>query len=486
MTAVIYARQSLDRDGEGTAVTRQVAECYDLAKRNNLTIAREFIDNDVSASKGVRPAFVELLNSIRAGEVSTIVVWHTDRLYRRVRDLVELVELAEKHSLRILTVRAGDLDLNNPAGRMMAQMLGAAARYEVEQKSVRQVASNVQRAKKGIWQFSQRPYGYDRVDGVITIREDEAEVIRGIINAYINGDSWYGIMKDLNARGIKTQTGKEWTHENVRNRALNPAYAGIRHYRSAADRAKDAALPESERRGKSAAYRGDVATEEGQWPPIIDRETWARFENVLNSRRPEQTWAKKLKYLGSGLYRCGKCGDVMIVGWDYGNGKREKFAVYQCRKFDVRRRLELVDQEVEYEVLARLGMPERVNLLMPSEDESLLGTRAKEIRDRIDGLAELYADGILTAINVREQKAKLQEQLDDITRRLNASEGGSVISDLMNAENIAAHWQDKVSLRDKRRIIDALMTVTIMPVKKRGGSNEFNPEEIVFTDRTPE
>src|SRR4051812_27745650 len=123
--AVIYARQSLDRDGEGAAVARQLEDCRKLAELQDLRVEREFVDNDRSASKGVRPQFVAMLEAIKAGDVDTIICWHTDRLYRRTRDLVELVELAEKHALRILTVKGGDLDLNNATGRMMAQIMGA-------------------------------------------------------------------------------------------------------------------------------------------------------------------------------------------------------------------------------------------------------------------------------------------------------------------------------------------------------------------------
>ena len=215
MSSVIYVRQSLDRDGEGAAVGRQLTECRSLALSHSISVTREFVDNDVSASKGTRPAFTELLASIKAGEVSTIIVWHTDRLYRRVRDLVELVELAEKHALRILTVKAGDLDLNNPSGRMMAQMLGAAARYEVEQKGARQVAANVQRAKDGVWQFSGRPFGYERIDGVVQIVESEAAVIREAINRVIAGESWYSIAKDYKTRGIVAANGKPFSYQNL-------------------------------------------------------------------------------------------------------------------------------------------------------------------------------------------------------------------------------------------------------------------------------
>ena len=460
MAAVIYVRQSLDRDGEGAAVGRQLAECRALASTHSLTVSREFVDNDVSASKGVRPGFTDLLEAIRAGQVSTIIVWHTDRLYRRVRDLVELVELAEKHALRILTVKAGDLDLNNPAGRMMAQMLGAAARYEVEQKGARQVASNVQRAKAGERSFSGRPFGYERVDGEIRVVEPEAAIIRESVNRIIGGESWYSIAKDFKARGIVSVSGKPFSYQNLTLRVNNPASAGIR------------------------LYLGDVVNEEGNWPAIIDRHTWDRFQTVLAARRTTQDWSKRIKYLGSGIYRCGRCGSVMGVARDYSHANSDHHPVYQCKNFDMRRDLAKVDELVETVLLGRLSLPDAASLMTPTEDARELAQESSEIRQRIDGLAALYAEGILNAAAVREQKGKLQGRLDALQKRLSAIEGGSVVSDLISASDIEALWREQMSIQNKRQILAALLDVTIMPTK-RGGLNTFRPEDVVMEWKTP-
>jgi site-specific DNA recombinase len=460
MSTVIYVRQSLDRDGEGAAVGRQLNECRVLALSHSLPITREFVDNDVSASKGTRPAFTELLTAIKGGEVSTIVVWHTDRLYRRVRDLVELVELAEKHALRILTVKAGDLDLNNPSGRMMAQMLGAAARYEVEQKGARQVAANVQRARDGVWQFSGRPFGYERTDGRVQIIESEAAIIREAINRVIAGESWYSIAKDYKSREILAANGKPFSYQNLTLRASNPALAGIR------------------------TYLGDIATEDGNWPPIIDKVTWERFQTVIATRRTTQDWSKKIKYLGSGIYRCGKCGDVMGVIRDYAHGKGSRQPIYQCKSFDTRRILSKVDALVEGSILARLAGPDARSLLTPSEDAGVLAAESQEIRTRIDGLAALYAEGILTAAAVREQKGKLKTRLDALQARLGAIEGGTILADLITADSIEEFWRERMTIQNKRRILAALMLVTIMPTQ-RGGGNPFRPEDVVIEWITP-
>lgn len=457
--AVIYARQSLDRDGEALAVSRQLDDCRTLAKLKELTVDREYVDNDRSATRGNRPAFLELVADVEAGKVDTIICWHTDRLYRRVTDLIRLIEKAKANDLRIFTVKSGDLDLTTPSGRMVAGMLGQAAQYEVEHKGERQKTANLARARQGVRHFANRPYGYVRIDGQIQIVESEAAVIREAVNRFTAGESWYGIAKDLERRGVVGMNGRPFSYQNLRLRVSNPAHAGVR------------------------TYLGDVVTEDGDWPPIIDKVTWERFQTALAVRSQRQGWDKKVKYLGSGIFRCGKCGDVMKVMLDYNHGREDHPAVYQCRNFDVRRNLARVDQIVEAAIIDRLSQPDVLRLLSPSEDVSALAAESQDLRARMDGLAELYSEGALTAAGVRTQKDKLQTRLDALQVRIAAAEGGSVVNALAGAKDVAAHWRDKMSILDKRRIVDALMVVTIHPTR-RGGRNAFRPEDVAIEWRS--
>ena len=353
MSAAIYVRQSLDRDGNGEAVDRQLASCRLLAKAREIVVLEEIVENDVSASKGARPGFEHLLEGLRQGTFSTVIVWHTDRLYRRVNDLTRLMDIAEKHDVSIMTVKAGDLDLSTPMGRMFANMTASVARYEVEQKGERQQSANRTRAHDGHRFFVQRPYGYERIDGDIRVVESEAQIIREAINRVIGGESWYSIAKDLKLRGVVGIAGRPFSYQNLMQRATNPANAGIR------------------------TYLGDVVSEDGKWPAIVDRVTWDRLQNVIANRRRSQTWDTKIKYLGSRLYQCGKCGGRMVVSRDYKSGGTP---VYQCENLDSRRNLERVDALVEAAVLERLAQPDVLSLLTPSEDASALAAESQEIR----------------------------------------------------------------------------------------------------------
>ena len=449
MRAIIYVRQSLDRAGEGVAVERQLAKCTELASARDLEVIEVITENDTSASKGARPGFESIVERLEREEFGVIVVWHVDRLYRQVKDLVRLMDVAERHPLHIMTVSGGDLDLSNPTGRMFATMTAGVARYEIEHKSERQIASNIKRAREGVRHISNRPYGYEQSGGVWQIVEPEAAVLRETVNRFIAGETFYSIAKDLKSRGVVGMNGKPFSYQNLTLRATNPALAGVR------------------------LYKGETVNEDGQWPPIIDKATWERFSTALAARRHTQDWSKALKYVGSGLYVCGLCGAPLMVTSDFKSGRN----VYQCRDYHVRRRLLEVDELVEAAVVARLSAPDASGLLTPSVDEAALAAEAQDVRARIDGLAELFADGLLSKVAVQEQSAKLNERLAAIRARLDSS--NPALNAVVESGDIQKFWRESVTLMNKRRIIDALFTVRIMPTK-RGGRNEFRPEDVVI------
>jgi DNA invertase Pin-like site-specific DNA recombinase len=99
MRAAIYTRLSLDKDGESTSTQDQEAECRELVQRQGWTVQGVYTDNDISVDTGkARPAYRRMLTAVAAGEVDVIVSWATDRLYRRVESLGELI-LAEPEGL---------------------------------------------------------------------------------------------------------------------------------------------------------------------------------------------------------------------------------------------------------------------------------------------------------------------------------------------------------------------------------------------------
>jgi len=450
--AVIYARQSLDRDGEGAAVERQLSECRRLAVGQKIKVEKEFVDNDVSASKGARPEFSRMMSLVRAGEVSTILVWHTDRLYRRLRDLVEIVELAEKHPIRILTVKAGDIDLTTPAGRMSAGMLGQVARYEVEQKGARQVAANAQRAKNGVWQFSNRPYGYERIAGKVQIVEREAAVIREAYERFLAGETLYSITQGFIARSLLTHTGRPWTVSILSARLSNPAYAGLRFYR-----------------GEEVAM--------GDWEPLVSRETWESFKATKHRRRKPENWTNRAKYLLSGLARCGVCDGMLLARPDYSvrDDSGRARTTYVCTaNWCVQRDGKRLDELVEGVVVARLSRQDAAQLLKPKLDVAPLHREADELRRRKEDLASALAEGILTLASVRQESRRLTERLESIEQQVTSLEDASGLGEVVGSADVQATW-GRLSLAKKRAIVATLVRVS---VHRQANTRVFDPADV--------
>jgi site-specific DNA recombinase len=164
--ALIYSRISKDRAGAGLGVDRQRQDCEELAERLGWTVVDDYSDNDLSAYSGKpRPGYKALLADLEAGRADAVLVWHTDRLHRRPVELEHYIAVCEPRGIVTQTVKAGDLDLATPSGRMVARMLGSAARYEVEHMIERQQAAKLQAANAGRWKGGRRAFGYE-ADGV--------------------------------------------------------------------------------------------------------------------------------------------------------------------------------------------------------------------------------------------------------------------------------------------------------------------------------
>ncbi|MFF2495850.1 recombinase family protein [Agromyces sp. NPDC058064] len=452
MSAVIYTRQSLDKTGQAAGVGRQLDECRALAARKNIAIAEELSDNDTSATSGVRrPSFERLLSLVEAGVVSTVVVWHTDRLYRRSRDLERIIDAAEK-GLQIVTVQAGDFDLNTPSGRLFARNLANVATFEGEHRTARQKASYRQSAEAGIWHFSHRPFGYRREGTAVVVVPEEASVVRDLMMRYYEqGESRHSLHRWLNGSGILTPRGNEWTIPTLRDLLTNSRYAGI------------------------TSYNGVELGAPPQWEPIIAESDWRRWQTAAAKRKRKSTFTSA-KHLLSGIARCGECGGVIYTK------RRDDRLSYVCNaKLCVSRSAARVDDLVERVAIARLTQPDALDSLRPqAEPVEALNAERATYAARLEDLADLMADGTLDAHAVREAAKPLRAKLDALDARIEAVRGveGLPLAEL--ADDVPGRWSG-LSLTQKRLIIRSLMQITI----EKQVSRTFDPSSIRIEWRSP-
>ena len=142
---VIYTRISTSDKGQTTL--NQSRELEKIAKLKGLTIVDTFTDEGISGSKGreIRTGFNNLIKGVVRKDFDTILVWDVSRLGRSLQHLVSF--LNEIHSVGCeLYIHQSGIDTSTPSGKMMFQMCGVFAEFELGMIRER-VISGQQRAK---------------------------------------------------------------------------------------------------------------------------------------------------------------------------------------------------------------------------------------------------------------------------------------------------------------------------------------------------
>ncbi len=123
-----------------------------------------------------RPGWKKLEAAISAGQVAKLVCWRLDRLGRTASGLTALFEVLRAKKINLVSVRDG-LDLETPAGRLMANVLASVAAYENEVRSERIVAGQAAARANG------KRWGGSRPGQRKTVTTDQVQVIRQLYAA---------------------------------------------------------------------------------------------------------------------------------------------------------------------------------------------------------------------------------------------------------------------------------------------------------------
>jgi site-specific DNA recombinase len=414
--AIIYRRQSRDKLNDELGIERQLKECNRVAKSRGFSVVDTITDNDISASKRGRPGYGRLLSLMGTGAVDVVIILRIDRLLRLNDELEELIQLVEKHPVKVVTAE-GEIDLSTPQGRLMARILVSVARSEMEVKSSRHKLANKQKAEAGKPHGSRRTFGYEADN--LTIREDEALVLKDIAHRFLNGSSYRRLSDYLNERGIRTAEGCEFFPITIRNMLIRKRYAGIREY-------------------QAVEYRGS-------WPPIFDEEMWARIQHKARQRRNDAgNLPVAKKYLLTGFLVCGGCGSQLNGATKRDNPTRPLRNTYHCKdKHCVTRNAPALEHFIRELIVYRLDSPVMNDLVKASErgSGSELLSRREGLKAKLDNLLDDYSDGTLTKAEYTRARSRVQTQLQRVDGQIADYFASDALDGLLGAsESIRERW----------------------------------------------
>lgn len=476
---LVYLRISEDRTGEEAGVERQRDDCLALCGRLGLDVAAEdvFMDNDTSAYLNKkRPEFEKMLARVRQGP-SRVVVWHVDRLYRRPRELEDLIDLVESHPIRIEAVMGGAFDLNTHEGRLMARQLVAMAAYESGHKADRIRRANRQKAERGDWHGAAK-FGYGT--GGVLIPE-QAAVIREMADRFLAGQSLRSITAWLNEESgfpaPQAHTGKTlgvWHATTVKSILVSARISGQRAYEPA--------------RKAGDAPAGREILGPGNWKAIITPEETTRIRAMLS--HPDRRVGASSINLLSAIATCGTCGSGLVSGKNRRGPSDAKRRYYRCMPVPghpERGGLSVsasgLEAVVTEAVIARLAAT-----TLPADEGRTGGQVAEAMkrimaaRHRMEDLARDYGSGLLARSEYHAGRVAAQNAVRDAETTLGTLNRGDALKGLPIGDEAALRqaWEEEWTVGQKRAILSALIdTLVVRPDPKSG--SRFRPERVHLT-----
>lgn len=143
--AVLYARVSTEEQvRDGYSINAQKELLNEYARRNNIEIIEEYIDEGKSGkSIDGRPEMKRLLRDTKTGSFEIVIVYKLDRLARKTKDSLEIVENLEAHNVQLVSYTE-NIDTTTPGGKMFYTLLSSLS--EMERSNI------IDRAKMGMLQ----------------------------------------------------------------------------------------------------------------------------------------------------------------------------------------------------------------------------------------------------------------------------------------------------------------------------------------------
>ena len=283
--AVLYCRYSSHNQRE-VSIDQQVNACEAFAERENIRIVKLYADKAMTGTNDRRPQFQQMISEAPGLGVQYVIVYSLDRFARDKYDSAVYKRQLKQRGIRVISATENISD--DPSGTLLETMLEGLAQYYSEELARKIKRGMMDNASRGLT-TGPPPYGYRIKDGHYEEDPEQAEIIREIFGRVLAGEARADVIRDLNARRIKTSRGGEWTKSSLGRVIRNEKYTGVYLY-------------------------GDVRVE-GGLPKILDEETFNAMQVFLATTHgpgPKRRRNGGGVYLLTGRVFCGDCGSPMV------------------------------------------------------------------------------------------------------------------------------------------------------------------------------
>jgi len=465
MTVALYCRVSTDEQAEhGFSIDNQKERLIAFCKSQGWDQYRLYIDDGYTGTNMDRPALQRLIKHIKEKKIDTVIVYKLDRLSRKQRDVLYLLEDVFDKNNVVFKSATEPFDTSTPLGKAMLGILAVFAQLERDTIIERLSTGQKLRVKSGKFSGGRIPFGYvyNSQTGKFEVSPHEAFLVREVYKKYLQGYS----LSDL-SDWIESQTSaRYWDHARIRDMLTRETYTGVMPY--------------------GTLRSTEIA------PPIIERELWEQVQQEMVRRR--EGFTPKGEYLLSGLLRCAECGSSFIhvirkkgpyVYYLYGcrsqhqrPKKVPRRAPKQACTVGYRNREELESWVIEQvKRIARLDAEEfehQIANIETNSDETEdtlrdLRKNLSDIEHKLNRWYEAFEEGTIDATQLRDRIKHLEEERRRLQTNIEELQD-TLVKDtqpqrVFNAAKLIEEAWDYMTFDEKRNVLRAAISYIEIPRK---------------------
>ena len=488
----IYARQSVYRD-DSISIKTQIERCQ---YETNGEPSKVYSDEGFSGKNTDRPHFKEMINDIKQGKITHVVVYKLDRISRSIIDFVNITDTFNKYNVEFISCNE-KFDTSTPMGRAMLNICITFAQLERETIQMRVIDAYRSRSKRGFYMGGKVPYGFKRedtvIDGIKTamyIEEPtESTHVKLMYQLYADSSNSLGdIIRYFNKNGIVHNRGKLWSTPRISEILRNPVYvkANADIYTFFAGKGTEIATPVECFNGECGCYlysnigsekkvhkRSSVLNDKllvlAPHKGFISSEEWLKCRTrCMNNKQSTKTNKPRNSWL-LGKVKCGNCGGSLSL--TKSNTKMGRY--FQCGTELATKKIgcngtggtiyaDLLEDNILTNIKEKLKEfnsltynDVNTNQIEINKIKVQIAQIEKDITEWVDKVQ--FTDGsLIERIAVKIEKLENQKRtLNEQIAKLTQSVSPKTIS---NISSLAKNW-NKISFEDKQTIVDTLIEV---------------------------
>ena len=471
-SAGIYIRVStFDQAREGFSLREQEERLKEFCKFKRYNIYKVYQDAGISAKNDKRPAYQEMIEDVKKGNINVIVALKLDRLTRSVSvyDIEKLMKFVNDYECDI-DCMADESNTTTSNGRMVMRIMTSVSQNEIEKCSERTKFGMAGAIKNGHIP-NRTGLGFKRKNKKLVPDPLTKDIIVRIFDLYLEGKSHQAIANIYNKEKVLGKTN--WYDSTIQKILSNELYKG--DYVNG-------------KRTKHPTYYENVIE------PIVSKEKWesCQYQKLRNARHYERT----ATYLFTNKLKCSKCGNF-LGGHATTKTNGKKYYYYKCNTCKTYFNEIDIEKELKAFMLELAKQDDLINNyytpFIKSKLEDKTEDYKKEIKDldkQLDRIKTAYIKGVVKLEDFDkeikhieyqksdlEKRQKGQKQYEDLSFTLNDL---LIIQDIQEIEfytnpDVLNNWSNK-SKEDKQKIIGKY--IDNITIEKK--NNKFEISNIEF------